>query len=210
CVARRIGPIPDWNAMPPPELATDTPILNVFHPMIVDLGPALRMEAHQVRVTVARRAGRLQRLAATSHLAVSVGRGIVSASLLLEGVSSLLSRWFLKNPLFAQPGLDRPLGALAKSDFIFVGVFFDEGAGGFELFDRHFSGLEPVQATQRQAGQIIHRPIGVHDVDGGQAVPLADVKVRSVMAWGAFEHTGPQFRINLFSWNDRDQLLLSR
>src|SRR5688572_3457548 len=39
---------PHRNPMPPPELATDAPVLNVSHPMIVNLSPTLRMESHFV------------------------------------------------------------------------------------------------------------------------------------------------------------------
>ena len=38
--------IPDRNAMPPPKLPADAPILNVFHPVEKDLGEPLRHEYH--------------------------------------------------------------------------------------------------------------------------------------------------------------------
>src|ERR1019366_9003683 len=38
--------IPNRDAMSPPKLAADAPVLDVAHPMVVNLRPALRMEAH--------------------------------------------------------------------------------------------------------------------------------------------------------------------
>ena len=38
--------IPDRDLMPPPELAADAPILNVGHPVIVGLGPAVGIKFH--------------------------------------------------------------------------------------------------------------------------------------------------------------------
>ena len=37
---------PHRNPMPPPKLPADAPVLNVRQPMVIDLGPALRMEPH--------------------------------------------------------------------------------------------------------------------------------------------------------------------
>src|SRR5437899_903741 len=57
------GISPNRNLMPPPELAADAPVLDVAHPMIVNLRPALRMEAHLVgeRARPGRSGGRLVR-----------------------------------------------------------------------------------------------------------------------------------------------------
>ena len=43
-----IGWIPDGNAVAPPKLAGDAPVLNVFEPMIVDFFPAVREKADEV------------------------------------------------------------------------------------------------------------------------------------------------------------------
>src|SRR5207249_11694904 len=58
-----VGPVPHWNPMPPPELARDAPVLDVAHPVIVNLRPALREEAHLVgeRARLGRSGGRLVR-----------------------------------------------------------------------------------------------------------------------------------------------------
>src|SRR5206468_11627004 len=57
------GKPPNRDLMPPPELAADAPVLNVAHPMIVNLRPALRVEAHLVgeRARAGRSGGRLVR-----------------------------------------------------------------------------------------------------------------------------------------------------
>src|SRR5439155_26678816 len=38
--------VPHRNSMAPPKLAADAPILNIIHPVVIDLRPALREEAH--------------------------------------------------------------------------------------------------------------------------------------------------------------------
>src|SRR6516225_1558477 len=38
--------VPDWNSMAPPQLAADTPILDVFDPMLECPGPATRSEVY--------------------------------------------------------------------------------------------------------------------------------------------------------------------
>jgi hypothetical protein len=36
--------VPDGNAMPPPELAADAPVLDILEPVEVDFAPALRVK----------------------------------------------------------------------------------------------------------------------------------------------------------------------
>ena len=53
--------VPNRDAVAPPELAGNTPVLEVAHPVFVDLAPAFRMEAH---------------LAGADHLAGSLLGGV--------------------------------------------------------------------------------------------------------------------------------------
>ena len=39
--------VPGWNTMPPPELPTDTPVLDVVHPVEVSLRPVFRDETNR-------------------------------------------------------------------------------------------------------------------------------------------------------------------
>ena len=40
--------IPRRNPMPPPNLTTDAPVLNVFDPLLVDFFPVLRIETNEM------------------------------------------------------------------------------------------------------------------------------------------------------------------
>ena len=42
--------VPGRDAMAPPDLARDAPVTDVFQPMGIDLGPALRMKFHSTRL----------------------------------------------------------------------------------------------------------------------------------------------------------------
>src|SRR5262245_22906537 len=71
--------------MPPPKLSADAPVLDVAHPMVVDLGPAIREEAHLSRgghgrlARAARRPAERNRLRAQLFTKAGLGSGALGA-----------------------------------------------------------------------------------------------------------------------------------
>src|SRR5690349_5957820 len=111
--------------MPPPELAANTPVLDVLHPMVVDLSPTLRMKAHLVG---ARLLGNRQQHRVMLAIACSRGAPFNGCTLrsfiacLLHAATRLLQARIAQEPLLAKAWFDGHLGPLTKSNFIIVGL----------------------------------------------------------------------------------------
>ena len=204
--------------MPPPELSGDAPVLDVVHPVVVNLGPALREEAHFVRerARLGRSGGRpvhrTRARRAVGEGADGSGRGARAPFFvgLLHTRPRLVHAWIFQKPLFAQARLNRHVGALAVADIILMRLFLLQRAKFLQLFRRDLARFEAVQPDQVRAGQRVHRPVRVHDVDHRQLVALADFKVGFVMRGRHFEHAGPEFRIDMFIADDGNEFLFAR
>ena len=74
------------------------------------------------------------------------------------------------------------------------------------MLDGHVARLEAVEADERFTGERVHGAVGIHNVDDGQLVPLADVEVRLVVRGRDFQHAGAESEIHVVVANDRDEL----
>jgi len=139
--------VPHRDAVAPPELAADAPVLDVVEPVEIRLRPAFRVESDDARG---------------------------------DGALGFLDLRVADEPLLAEAGLDRHVGAFGEADGVLVRFGLHQGAEFFEEFLGGVAGLEPLEAGER-AGVGVHRAVGVHHVDDRQAVSFADVEVGAVV-----------------------------
>ena len=164
--------------MSPPKLAADAPILNVAHPVVINLRPALGMKLSSRR----------------------------SSRHALSRATCFHARIFQK-PLLAQARLDRHIRAFAVTDVVRVRLFLLQRAEFREFFHGHLARLETVQARQVRARQRRSSCRPVHDFNHRQLVPLADFKVRLVMRRRHFQNAGAELKIHMLVADDRNELL---
>ena len=163
--------IPDGDAVSPPELAADAPVLDVLEPVVVDLFPAFGEEPDE-----------------------SVA----------DGVTGLDRLRILEEPLLAEAGFDRDIGALAEADVVLMGLLPDEEAEFLESLDGFHPRFEAVESGEALSRKVIECPVGIHDVDDGEVVPQADLVVGLVMGGCHLEDARAEFEIDSLVADDRE------
>ncbi len=161
--------VPCGDAMAPPELAGDAPVVEVVHPFEIDL---------------------------FVHLGREVDGGVfafdgvdgVSGDALAAGVGCLVDG---EEPLHGETRLDDDAGALREADG--VGVVFDgdEEAEGFEVGDDLFACGVAVEAVVGRAGESDVRGF-VEDAGLREVVALADGEVVGVVGGRDFDGSGAE------------------
>jgi hypothetical protein len=164
--------MPGGDAVAPPELAGDAPVVDVVHPLEVGL-----------RVHLGGEADRAVRI----RWALDGGDGLGS-----DGVSTGGGRFIDGHePLHGEARLDDGAGALADGDR--HGMAFDgyQEAGGFKVGDDPLAGGEAVETVIGGAGEI---NVGrrVEDVGLGKVVALADGEVVGVVGGGDLDGAGSE------------------
>ena len=144
---------PHRNPMPPPKLAADAPVLNVRHPVVVNLRPALRMETHQSwSVGVCQRSCR----------SPSARDGRSRSVLLLHARLAIAPRLgYFKNHCSLRRGSIGTSARSLKPTLFSYGSSFTSAPSSVELFHGHLARLEAVQPAQVRAGQFVHRAVRV-------------------------------------------------
>ena len=171
------GVVPGRDAMTPPELARDAPVLDVAEPMPVGIDPVFRHEAHVAR------------------LPISTFDQIETA--LREAVH-------LHEPLVGQIGLDDLAGAVAARHLQLVLLLFHQQAGGVQVGKHGLACGVAIQAAILRRRVFVHRRIRSEDVDHRQRMALADGVVVEIVRRRDFHDAGAEFAIDVIVGDDRD------
>ena len=176
--------VPGGDAMAPPELAGDAPVVDVGHPLVVGLGVHLGGELDgPCRVGGAADGGD------------GVGGDGVAAGvgLLVDG----------EEPLHGEARLNHGAGALRDGKGERVVLDGDEQAGGFEVGDDALAGFEAVEAV---IGRAVEMDAGlrVHDGGRGKVVALADGEVVGVVRGRDFDGAGAELGLGPVVGEDGD------
>ena len=169
--------------MPPPELATDTPVLDAAHPVVVHLGPAIREEAHRGR---------------------SLRAGLSHAGL------RCLHAGILEEPLFAQARLDGHIGPLAEANVVGVGLGLVQGPRGLQQFGRALATDEAVQPRQISTSLGRKLAVGREHINDRKIVAQADLEVGFVVGRGDLQHARAKVEGHVIVGDDGDDPLLLR
>ncbi len=169
--------IPDGDAVAPDDLARETPVLDVFEPVGVNLFPAGGVEADEAVLHDAQGGG--------DHFAAK-------------------HFFVVEEPLFGEAWLDGHLAALREADGVFVGFFFNEEALGREKFGSFFAGIEAVEAMEFWAVGAVDFAVRIEHINNGEVMAEADVEVGAVVCGCDFEDAGAEFKVNVFVGDDGD------
>ena len=162
--------VPCRDAMAPPELARDAPVVDVLHPLVVGLAVLVGRELDVALVDGLDGLG--------CDAVAAAGGTLVHAD----------------EPLLRQPRFDDVLGAVAEADGVLVILDGDEQPESFEIGDDLLAGLEARETMVRRAGQVDVRG-RVHDGEIRQIVALADGEVVGVVRGRDLDGAGAELRI---------------
>ena len=189
---------PHGNPVAPPELARDAPVLDVAHPVVVNLRPSLWVKTHLVG-------------ARSSRSARSVRAELeLCAPLLLDARPGLVHVRVFQKPLLAQARFDRHISSFTVADVVLIRLLLLERAEFLQFFRCDLARLKPVETDQVRAGQRVHGRVGVHDVDGRQVVAQADLEVGLVVSGRHLENAGAELEVHALITDDGNQLLVAR
>src|SRR5699024_2052158 len=196
--------VPGRNAVPPPQLARNAPILDVAHPFVIGLGPVFRHEADASGFDgLDRRLG--QRFRAYEPLlgqhgldddvgAVAVG---LHHGLVFDRNHQPFGVDVGDDPVARLVAIQAAVGVRHQVDQVDIaGVRRDAGAGDFVGLG---GGVRVGCAIAAQIGLVVHQP--VH----GDGVTFSDFVVVEVVGAGDLDRAGAEFRIRVFVGNDRNQ-----
>ena len=79
----------------------------------------------------------------------------------------------------------------------------DQVAFSLEVFNQLLTAVKAVHAGVL-ARLVVHGPVIVHHVDPRQVMPVANFKVVRVVGGSDLHQTGPEFRVDVLVFNDRD------
>ena len=176
--------VPRRDAMPPPQLARDAPVLQVFHPVVVGVFPVFRHELD------AAAAHGVQRRAGQFFHALGAGE--------------------IHKPLVGEVRLDDDAAAVAVGAFQGVRFYFFQQSGAIEV-SNDFVARHPAVETAIGGGDVVVQGgIGVHQVDDFHGVPLADGVVVEVVRRGDFDAAGAEVHFDVFISDDGDNALGQR
>ena len=176
--------VPGRDAVPPPQLARDTPVLQVFHPVVVGVFPVFRHELD------AAAAHRLNRRAGQFFHAFGAGE--------------------IDKPLVGEIGFDDDAAAVAVGALQCVRFYFFQKPGAVEVGD-DFVARDPAVKAAIGGGDVVAQGgIGVHQVDDFHHVSLADGVVVEVVRGGDFHAAGAEVHFDVFVGNDGDDALGQR
>ncbi len=186
--------------MSPPKLAADAPVLDVAHPVVINLRPPLRMEAH----------GAPNSDSACFFCVSRRADSEIGAPRLLHARAGFFHARIFQEPLLAQARLNRHIRAFAITDVVRVRFLFFQCAKFRELFHGNLARLETVESLQIHTREVVHVAIGGDDFNLRQLVALADFEVRLVVRRRHLEHAGAELKIHVLVADDGDELLLAR
>ncbi len=113
-----------------------------------------------------------------------------------------------EEPLLAQAALDGHVGALGVAEVVLIRLLFEEAANLREQLGGAFAGGEALHAGEVLASEFVQHAVRMHDIDGGQAVTLRDLKVGLVMRGRDFQHAGAEGEIDMLVGDDGQQRLI--
>ena len=176
--------VPRRDAVPPPQLARDAPVLQVFHPVVVGVFPVFRHEldaaaAHGVN----RRAGQF-------FHAFSAGE--------------------IDEPLVGEVGLNNDAAAVAVGAFQGVRFYFFQQSGAIEVSNDFVARHPAVQTAIGSGDVVVQGGVRIHQVDDFHGVPLADGVVVEVVRGGDFDAAGTEVHFDVFVSDDGDNALSQR
>ena len=171
--------MPRGDAMAPPELARDAPVVDVVHPLEVRLRVHLRRE---LDVTVAHRGDGVLRDAPPSTCGRLVDRD---------------------KPLHGEPRLDNRACALRDRQCERVVLHGDQQARGFKIGDDALARLKAIEAVIRRALKIDARLL-VHDAGRGKVVALADGEVVGIVRGRHLHRAGAELGLRPVVGEDGD------
>ena len=155
--------VPRRNAMAPPELARNAPVVDVVEPVVVRRGPVLGHEVDRHRRAAGRvRQARVDRLQAdvlerlAGEPGVRVGRGLGHRD----------------EPLIGQHRLDDFAAALAARHDHPVRLFAGQQARGFEVGEHELARGVAIEAAILRRRVVVDRRLQREDRDRREAVPL--------------------------------------
>src|SRR5439155_2694212 len=166
-------PIPDGDAVAPPQLTRDVPVPQVVHPLEVRVDPSFRRERDPPLLH-----GRPRRSLQARHLHEPLLAGEPGLDLRLAAVTAT-------NRV--------EVGALDADDLPHL----------LKSFEYARPCLVPIEATELLRSELRDVSVRREDVDRGQAVPLADVEVRRIVGRSDLDRSGPEGGIDDFIGHDR-------
>ena len=179
-----VSVIPGGDAVPPPELARDAPVLQVFHPVVVGVFPVVRHEFD----------------AAIAH-GVERGLGEFGHAFVAGQVHE---------PLVGEVGLDDDAAAVAVGALQGVRFYFFQQPGAVEVGDDFVARDPAVKAAIGGGDVVVQGGVRVHQVDDFHHVSLADGVVVKVVRRGDFYAAGAEVHFDVFVGDDGDDALGQR
>ncbi len=170
--------------MAPPELAGDTPVLDVFEPLVIRGGPVFRHEpdlavAHHIERGFGDRLARVIR---------ALGRRLAHGD----------------EPLIREHRLQHHTGAVAARHHQLVRLDGFEQADGFEICHYLLACFEAIEAAILLRRVVVDFRVEREDFDLRQAVTLADLIVVQIVRGRHLDHAGTEFAIDVVVGDHRD------
>ena len=145
-----LAPIPHRDAVPPPKLATDAPVLQATHPVVIRLGPALGIKIHRatghavtgLRLTRVFQKPLLGEARLDRHIGAFAEADVVFVFLRLEQRAHLLE-------------LGR--GGLARLEAIHAGEFGARRFVHFAVVTKNIDHFQPVTLANVEVGLVVRR-----------------------------------------------------
>ena len=176
--------VPRRDAVTPPQLARDAPVLQVFHPVVVSVFPVFR---HELDAAAAHRLNRR-----TGQFFHAFGAGEID------------------EPLVGEVGLDDHAAAVAVGAFQGVRFYFFQQPGAVEVGDDFVARDPAVKAAIGGGDVVVQGGVRVHQVDDFHHVSLADGVVVKVVRGGDFHAAGAEVHFDVFISDDGDNALSQR
>ena len=108
-------------------------------------------------------------------------------------------------PLRRDQRLDDRVAALAVADRVHVRLSAYQAAVLLAVARRRAERASAIVMPREWTGVGVHRAVGVHDVDRGQTVALADLEVVRVVGGRHFHRAGAERRVDRLVGDDRDE-----
>ena len=123
----------------------------------------------------------------------------------LDGLNSGLGkRVDLHKPLIAQKGFDDRMTLLTPWHHECVRLDFFEQRAFFEGVDDFCSCLKAVKSLELGASCLIHRAVGIHNIDHWEVVPTPHVVIIKVMGWSDLDAPSTKLHIHIAISDNRD------
>ena len=180
--------VPGRYLMAPPQLAADTPIGDVVHPLVVGVDPVFRDKFH---------------FTGLHHVYGFLGNAFARRVLVADFVHG-------DKPLVGQHGFYDLAGAGAARHHQFVFLHFNQQTQCIQVSDDGFARHKAIHATVFFRCQLIHRHIQVQDTDHGQLVTLTHCIVIRIMRGCDFDHAGAESLVHIIIGNHRDCAVTQR